>query len=226
MTTASEHFITEAKQETGRECGTCSLCCKLLDVPEVNKPIHDWCQHARPGRGGCSIYATRPQVCRGYGCAWLLNPALDDRWFPQRAHLVMDSDLLKEDGRIVIRVHLDPAHPNRWREEPYYSVIKNIALRGLRGDRGFQHFTILSLRGEWRIVLPHKEVPYAPGIALPLPNDNFEFIACKSAEDVKALDGKLHMMVSIGQRLRKANPTASMAELLVATAAELKKLMP
>jgi hypothetical protein len=40
-----------------RSCGTCSLCCKLPYVAELNKPINTWCPHARPGHGGCSIYA-------------------------------------------------------------------------------------------------------------------------------------------------------------------------
>ena len=45
---------------TARACGNCSLCCKLLAIAELNKPIDTWCPHARPGRGGCSIYPDRP----------------------------------------------------------------------------------------------------------------------------------------------------------------------
>jgi hypothetical protein len=37
---------------TERICGTCSLCCKLPYVAELNKSIDTWCQHARPGKGG------------------------------------------------------------------------------------------------------------------------------------------------------------------------------
>jgi hypothetical protein len=45
-----------------RTCGTCSLCCKLPYVSELNKPIDPWCKHASPGRegGGCLIYPDRP----------------------------------------------------------------------------------------------------------------------------------------------------------------------
>src|SRR6516165_9574581 len=38
-----------------RECGKCSLCCKLLPIRELNKPIDTWCPHCRPGHGGCTI---------------------------------------------------------------------------------------------------------------------------------------------------------------------------
>jgi hypothetical protein len=38
-----------------RECGKCSLCCKLAPIRELNKPIDAWCPHCRPGHGGCTI---------------------------------------------------------------------------------------------------------------------------------------------------------------------------
>ena len=48
------------------------MCCRLPDIPELNKPIDTWCRHAdRDGSGtGCKIYDYRPDVCRSFDCAW------------------------------------------------------------------------------------------------------------------------------------------------------------
>ena len=54
----------------GRSCGTCTLCCKLLQVPEVEKPLGEWCRHCDKGVG-CTIYAERPQRCRDFFCGYL-----------------------------------------------------------------------------------------------------------------------------------------------------------
>ena len=63
----------------GRSCGECSLCCKLLRIEAFNKPVGTWCSHCAPGRGGCTIYETRPTECRDFYCAWLTTPALGHR---------------------------------------------------------------------------------------------------------------------------------------------------
>jgi len=55
-------------------CGACGLCCKLLNVPGM-APDGVWCQHAKPGNGAgcCTIHDQRPDICRGYDCAWRLG---------------------------------------------------------------------------------------------------------------------------------------------------------
>ncbi len=58
---------------SGRTCGDCRVCCRLPDIPELNKPVNTWCRHTdleRPG-GGCTIYNERPRTCKEYECAWL-----------------------------------------------------------------------------------------------------------------------------------------------------------
>jgi hypothetical protein len=72
-----------------RACGTCSLCCKLPYVGVLNKPIDTWCPHARPGHGGCSIYADRPSICRTFVCGWLASTDFGDEWFPARSKMVI-----------------------------------------------------------------------------------------------------------------------------------------
>jgi hypothetical protein len=146
-----------AKKMPGRECGRCSLCCKLLDVPEIGKPKDDWCQLCRPGHGGCSIYDHRPNVCRAYSCQWLSDSLLGDEWYPAKAKIVVDLQTAVTEGGVVrvLRFHVDPQHPNRWREEPYYSKIKTLARIGLEGSL-FQ--TVVSIRGRWTLILPDQEI--------------------------------------------------------------------
>ena len=52
-----------------RECGECRLCCKIMGVPELDKPMNVWCKHVC--NTGCSIYEKRPQSCRDFVCVWL-----------------------------------------------------------------------------------------------------------------------------------------------------------
>ena len=69
-----------------RSCGSCSLCCKLLVIDELDKPPDTWCPHCKPGRGGCSIYADRPPSCRLFRCGWLDSKgSVGDEWIPRAA---------------------------------------------------------------------------------------------------------------------------------------------
>jgi len=114
---------------TARACGNCSLCCKLLAIAELNKPIDTWCPHARPGRGGCSIYPDRPTNCRGFTCGWLSGlPEFGDEWFPARCKMILTPRDPKRTARKQgLLVTVDPTYPNAWRREPYYSQLLALA---------------------------------------------------------------------------------------------------
>jgi hypothetical protein len=102
-----------------RECGECTLCCKLMTVVDLNKPAGTWCPHCT-SRGGCGIYETRPQECRDFVCAWLQSDALDEQWKPSRCKFVV----FAEPGSVNLKVSVDPARPDAWRKEPFYSYFK------------------------------------------------------------------------------------------------------
>ena len=55
-----------------RECGSCSLCCKLERINEFDKPARCWCEHAFIAGSGCAIFGKpeRPQVCNTFSCLW------------------------------------------------------------------------------------------------------------------------------------------------------------
>lgn len=105
----------------GRQCGGCTLCCKLVPVAMLGKKAGDRCQHQRSGKG-CAIYDGRPFDCRTWACRWLASR--DDTGGmkrPDRAHYVIDMmpDQVRmtnnETGEIqlleAVQVWLDPAFP-------------------------------------------------------------------------------------------------------------------
>ncbi len=104
----------------GRVCGSCSLCCKVLRIEELDKPAGRWCSHCTAGRDGCHIYDTRPPSCRSFHCSWLINPELGAEWRPTTAKMV----LYYERPAKRLAVHVDPEFPSAWQGEPYYRQLK------------------------------------------------------------------------------------------------------
>ena len=75
---------------TGRSCGKCSLCCKLLPIPvPLNKPAGSRCQFQKASKG-CSIYPRRPMACKTWSCRWLSDPLAQGLKRPDRTHYVVD----------------------------------------------------------------------------------------------------------------------------------------
>src|SRR5262245_56261740 len=85
-----------------RKCGECSLCCKLPRVDDVEKPSWTWCRHCDVGKG-CSIYESRPNICREFKCRWLTDTDLPDEWRPDLVHLFVSGN----DGDEIMRVVCD-----------------------------------------------------------------------------------------------------------------------
>jgi hypothetical protein len=111
-----------AAPATGRSCGSCTLCCKVYEVPPVeNKKAGQWCRHCKPGQG-CGIWDTRPQFCRDFHCMWILDQSVGPEWKPDISRFVMNS---KPVGIVVM---VDPGHPLAWKREPYYGMFKRMAL--------------------------------------------------------------------------------------------------
>jgi hypothetical protein len=96
-----------------------------MGVQAIDKRPHTWCAHFRKG-AGCGVYADRPRACADFSCYWLRAEGLDDRWRPDRARFVLHRE---NDGQALV-VEVDPASPNAWRAEPFYSTFKTWAARG------------------------------------------------------------------------------------------------
>jgi hypothetical protein len=135
----------------GRSCGTCALCCKLVGIAELNKPMGQWCPHCLK-RGGCGIYPSRPEECRTFNCGWLTNAEIGEEWLPTRSKMVLHH--VTDAGVNKLVVHVDPGSPLAWKNEPYYSQLKRWA-RNFEAQNGLVNLYI----GKRVIVLlPQKEV--------------------------------------------------------------------
>ena len=110
--------------DSQRQCGDCSLCCKVLGIPELEKPKDSWCPNFAPGIG-CRIYANRPPSCRNFNCRWLTDPTMGPEWKPSLCKMVVDS------RPSLFVVHVDPAATRPWSAEPYISVLKRLSAQGL-----------------------------------------------------------------------------------------------
>jgi hypothetical protein len=136
---------------TGRSCGTCSLCCKVFDIPPVDdKPAGKWCPNCKPGRG-CAIWSARPQMCQDYFCHWHADMSLGMEWRPDTAKFILS----REPGGVWLSIVADMAQPNAWRREPYHGKLRLLAQRLIEsGGNG-----LMLIEGDRKsVVLPDREV--------------------------------------------------------------------
>lgn len=74
----------------GRDCGACTECCHTasIEAPTLNKPNGIPCPNLCVT--GCRTYATRPDPCSDWFCAWRLSDTLDDSWRPDRCGILVE----------------------------------------------------------------------------------------------------------------------------------------
>lgn len=101
MMRKSEAKVQEEKRPA-RECGPCSLCCKVMEIEPLQKPRGRWCPHAKK-KAGCAIYAERPDVCGEFECLWIqgIGP---DHVRPDKIHAVLT---VATDKQSLV-IHEDP----------------------------------------------------------------------------------------------------------------------
>lgn len=64
------------------DCLKCGTCCTAPDISTLDKPLAARCRYL-DGSGLCSIYSSRPEVCKNYCpdelCLQVAAPALEER---------------------------------------------------------------------------------------------------------------------------------------------------
>lgn len=122
-----------------RQCGGCTLCCKLLPVHDgvlvdgvrqqgnLDKDAGERCRYQRHHKG-CAVYHTArmPTCCKIWNCRWLVNDDTADLSRPDRAHYVIDimPDFVtlvdnasgERTNMEVIQVWCDPNYPDAHRD--------------------------------------------------------------------------------------------------------------
>jgi len=102
-----------AINEKPRECGECTLCCKVLGIKtdELQKAKDTWCDFAQK-KCGCSIYHARPTVCREFECLWLRGQFGGIELRPDKIHGVVTPTT---DGSNWV-IHEDHGYPGHARQ--------------------------------------------------------------------------------------------------------------
>ena len=134
----------------GRECGACTMCCKVYTFPEIAKPAGVWCRHCTPGRG-CAIHDALPNQCREFFCLWMMDGTMPPGWRPDRAKFVLT--VFPQNGWVYGQV--DPGAPGAWRRAPYFDGLRAMA-RMLLDQR--RHL-IMFVGEEATLVMPEEAVP-------------------------------------------------------------------
>jgi hypothetical protein len=135
----------------GRTCGDCTVCCTAMaiDKPEIQKEAGATCRHCV---GGCTIYETRPPLCREYHCGWRQLAILDDSWRPDRSGVFVELEPAqgqtgqKQTGLSMVLV----GNPLKTLRQPWFidfvatGVRGNIPLSlGIPGPRGHQGASLI-----------------------------------------------------------------------------------
>jgi len=132
----------------GRNCGTCALCCRVMEITEIAKPQGVWCPNCKPGVG-CKIYHERPGECRSFYCGYLTMRGVGEEWKPERSRIVITLD---QQGRLT--AHVDLTRPNAWKQQPYYGKLKEWAIAALPKNK----LVIVRLGTRMYVILPDRDV--------------------------------------------------------------------
>jgi len=114
-------------------CGSCSLCCKVKSIGELDKPMNTWCRHCDKGKG-CRIYdtAAKPPSCTEYNCLWLETQKFEDaslrlpeRFRPDRTRVVVD--VFEDPNYRAAIFWIDLSYPNAIESEVNQSLIQMLS---------------------------------------------------------------------------------------------------
>lgn len=87
------------------ECGSCTVCCRLPVLPDLDKAAGDMCDFC--SGVGCNIYESRPQSCREFRCAYHQGSKVNLALRPDKCGILFEK--LADD---IIFGLLDPEKEN------------------------------------------------------------------------------------------------------------------
>lgn len=112
-------------------CSDCAMCCRLLKIPELEKPAGKWCDHCKPATPHpCTIYDRRPQVCREFACVWLQSQSRPGEEMPASLRPDRSKAVLTAPGGSEMGVICDPTFPDAWRKGVLWQYIQKFTKAG------------------------------------------------------------------------------------------------
>jgi hypothetical protein len=160
-------------------CGTCTLCCRVVAVADLDKPAHVQCTHCLPGKG-CTIYGSHPVQCQQFRCGWLDNPNLGDEWQPDQCGIV----LRMQSAIKQMVVDVDPHRPDAWRRQPYHNQIRLWAQAMMKVD---VHVVVYVGRRAWA-VFPEEEIDVGQLAEGEVPVSRYEQVGAMRRPAVRILN--------------------------------------
>ena len=97
--------------DPNRGCGSCSACCTVIGVHELEKGTYETCEHLC--EAGCGIYAERPQSCRTFECQWLrgaleVDGSIDTEMRPDASGVIFDYHPHTAFGEVFTAWEVEP----------------------------------------------------------------------------------------------------------------------
>jgi uncharacterized protein len=122
--TSQINIVSSGSEVPGRTCSGCTLCCSLLGIVELKKPVFTICKHCVIGKG-CKIYEARPQTCAGFFCSYRMSADLPEYWNPKICGMALTRQIMGQAD--ILSVMCSNSAKHRWKQEPYWNDIKRIA---------------------------------------------------------------------------------------------------
>lgn len=90
-----------------RQCGECMICCEYMyiNAPTLKKPADVLCENCVVGQG-CSIYETRPSVCRTWHCLWRRDASIPDELRPDKSGVIFSLKICYEPRLLFENAHI------------------------------------------------------------------------------------------------------------------------
>jgi len=127
-----------------RECGSCSACCAVIAVHELDKGTYETCEHLCAS--GCGIYAERPGSCRSFECQWLrgvleVDGSVDTEMRPDACGVIFDYRPETAFGEMFTAWEVEPGasasgHARSIIEGLQESFLVMIVIHGPDGEKG------------------------------------------------------------------------------------------
>ncbi|RJX32062.1 MAG: hypothetical protein C4516_05340 [Oxalobacter sp.] len=90
-----------------RQCGECMVCCEYMPISAKGliKPAQTLCPHVIVNRG-CSIYETRPKVCRTWHCLWRRDASMPNEMRPDKSRMIFSLIVHEDERSLFEQAHI------------------------------------------------------------------------------------------------------------------------
>ena len=104
MSPVSDRFFSLVPD---RQCDECMVCCEYLSInsPAFRKPAEVLCNNCVVDQG-CSIYETRPAVCRTWHCLWRRDETIPLELRPDKSGVIFSLKVCYESMQVFENAYI------------------------------------------------------------------------------------------------------------------------